>query len=92
MGTVNATSRPRRSWAFSFLYFTRRVTPLALILYMGFRFEAWRDPVVIPTLLFWAVSILSFQAAIRRSVRQSRQNILSASSAGQLQADISKAA
>jgi hypothetical protein len=86
------TPTSRRSWAFTFLYFLRRVTPLALIVYMGFRFEAWRDPVVIPTFLVWAVSILAFQAAIRRSVRESRRNILSASAAGQLQSPISKAA
>jgi membrane glycosyltransferase len=76
MSIETGTSRHSRSWAFFFLYAVRRVAPLALIVYMGYRFEAWRDPVVIPLLLIWAVSILSFRAAVRHSMRQSRRSMV----------------
>jgi hypothetical protein len=70
MATDTFSPARHQTWAFFFLYAVRRVTPLALILYMAFRFSAWRDPVVIPAMLIWVAAILSFRAAIRYTVKR----------------------
>ena len=60
--------KPSRSWAFFFLYALRRVVPLALVGYVMVRYGAWKDPAVVTLLLVWVLAILSFRAAVRRSL------------------------
>jgi hypothetical protein len=67
MATTPHAPRPR-SWEFFFLYALRRLLPLALVVYVMARYDAWKDPAVIALLLAWVLAVLSFQAAIRRTL------------------------